>query len=424
MYQPLVFLILLGAGGGNAEGVLTLRECLESSVRHESVRVADHAVEGARAGLSAARALLGPSSSAEGTLLRNSQELTIDLPPSDPEQPPSILLFQPERTRMGELSLRQPIIEPRAWASVSAARSGVRRAESERGEALWEMRYQTVVQFYEVLRADALVEIARQAERRAKTHAETTRRFHENGRATETDVRRADVAVSEAASRLAEAQARADLARKRLSRITGVESVGRLESPKPPAVAPDTPLEEVVRHRPDLIRSRASVDQAEKGVRLVGAEFWPSLSVAGQYIWTDEPTSGADRTTWRALSTVSWPFFESGRRVAERRARLADVRQAAMQVEALEKEVALQIEEARSRLSTLEQTLGWSEQALALARETLEATTHRFEQGRASQTELVEAETELVSAENRRIELAYSRDLAIFTLLHVLGLPY
>lgn len=249
-----------------------------------------------------------------------------------------------------------------------------------------------------------------------ESERERTRQLLAEGRAARVQLLRAEASLSAAAADRAATAARLELARRELSRVTGlaVDSLAaeRLAPvPGPVAAAPDRALllEQARTASPGVTRARTVLEAARSSTREVRARFFPTLELAGRYA---QYGSGAGEFTgeWNAGVRLSYPVWAGGvrfralervaaeERVAEEELRLEEMGAAR------EVDVALTaLTSALARTAALQAAVEQSAEVARIERLALDA-------GAGMQTDYLAAEAQLLQA---RAGLAEARHAAI-----------
>jgi multidrug efflux system outer membrane protein len=182
---------------------------------------------------------------------------------------------------------------------------------------------------------------------------------------------------------------------------------------------------ELLLRRPDLVEAERRLAAADARVAVARAEMFPSISLTA-FLGSESAAlanlfSGGAAATWQVAAAVSQPIFAGGRLQA--RSDAARARERAALAEYLQ---AIRAAFGEVRTALVAQTRareGYeaeSERAAALA-ETLRLARLRYDNGIASQLEVLDAERGLLAARIARIEALRAHRAAVADLFRALG---
>jgi len=196
------------------------------------------------------------------------------------------------------------------------------------------------------------------------------------------------------------------------------------EMPGPPAIPSGLPSELLLR-RPDLVNAERQLAAANARIGVARAEMFPSISLTA-FLGSESAAlanlfSGGLAATWQVAAGVTQPIFAGGRLAARTDAAEARERAAVAQYQQAirgafgEVRTAL-IAQARARESYDAE----SARANAL-NETLRLARLRYQNGVASQLDVLDAERGLLAAQIARIEALRAHRAAVADLFRALG---
>jgi multidrug efflux system outer membrane protein len=196
------------------------------------------------------------------------------------------------------------------------------------------------------------------------------------------------------------------------------------ETPEAPAVPSGMPSELLLR-RPDLVEAERQLAAANARVAVARAERFPSISLTAFYGSESAALAnlfaGGSAATWQVAAGLTQPIFAGGRLAARSDAAKARERQALAQYEQAIRSAFGDVRTAlvaqmRSRESYEAETA----RANALT-ETLRFARLRYENGVASQLDVLDAERGLLAARSARIEALRAHRAAVADLFRALG---
>ena len=339
----------------------------------------------------------------------------------------------PERNLGVNAQLQVPIY------SGGAVRNGIAAAEERVDAGRADLRAtessvfsQAVAAYMDVLRTEALVELAaNQVEVLDVTFQSTNDRF-EIGILTRTD-------VAQAQSRLALARGDLETARANLinARETYIQVVGRapmdLEAPPPLPGLPETVGIAVVtalESNPDLIAAKSRAEAAGYDTDAAGAGRLPTVGFFANYDYSDffgslgGPVS-ADfvqrESTANAGIRITIPIFQGGLPAARQRQAGARESAALEQVIAIERSVIQQTRAAYSSWIASNAVIRSSQAAVEAAELSLEGVRAENSIGNRTIIDVLNAEQELLSARAQLVTARRNAYVAGFSLLAAMG---
>jgi multidrug efflux system outer membrane protein len=196
------------------------------------------------------------------------------------------------------------------------------------------------------------------------------------------------------------------------------------EAPGAPVLPAGMPSELLLR-RPDLVEAERSLALANARVAQARAEMFPSISLTA-FLGSESAAlanlfSGGQAATWQIAAGLTQPIFQGGRLQARRDA--ADARERAALTQ-YQQAIRSAFGEVRTALITQARAReGYdaeSARATALT-ETLRLARLRYQNGVASQLDVIDAERGLLQAQIARIDALRLYRLAVADLFRALG---
>ena len=235
------------------------------------------------------------------------------------------------------LVLRQPIFRGGAiGAGIRAARIYTLLADEQVSGVVQTVLFQTRSAYYDVLLARELAKVSEAdlaVARRTLSDAEKKRN---QGAATEFDVLRAQVEVSNVEAELIQRQNAFNLSKTTLLKTLGVSQESEVELSdrlQYQAAAPDLAqaVEKAFRRRPELRQAELGVRLQREAVAAARAGWWPRADLTASETYARPDPHSATRIEWgegwNAGVSVAWPLFDGFRtagRVRQERAKLEE----------------------------------------------------------------------------------------------------
>ena len=303
-----------------------------------------------------------------------------------------------------------------AKASLTAARYSSLAAEND-------ISYEVRRQFYNLVKAQKLLEVREESVERSKGQLERAESLYELGAVAKSDVLRAKVDLAQAELDLITVTNVVELEKVRLAKMMGLESDREI------SIESDLEFEEVdldrqhlpetaAANRPDLRAAAERLRAGQAGVRAAEGGQYPSFFGSFNWRWRDDefPNATSDfssRYTWDVAMGISIPIFDgmvTRGNIGEARAALTTRER---EYEEVRDVVELEIKEALIGLEEARQRIRLSEQQLESAQESYNLAEEQYEVGLGTILELTAAGVELTLAESQRVDAITDYKVAI-----------
>jgi outer membrane protein len=297
-----------------------------------------------------------------------------------------------------------------------AAEASLRAA---RNDVVYEVR----AAFFELCRAQELLQVAEESVRQFQTHLEQVRVFAEVGIRIRYDVTKAEVDLGNARlSRIDAANARMT-ARAALNQSLGLAEDPGFQvmagEPEPYAGTPEGLMAVARERHPELQVLQARERAASAAVDAAIASLYPSLRVGGDY-----GASGSQfplTWNWSMMARSALSLFTGWRQTAQVDAAVAALRAARSRVAEREQQIYLEIRRGLSSLDTAIERQGLAELIVREAQESLALVSERYRQGKASAIEVTDAQVALTGARSDRVKARFGRQTAVAQIQHAIG---
>lgn len=409
-------LLLALSFASRAQPLNSLQAVMDAAATQPAAQAAAFRSQAARAGARATwRGTWLPSLQVDGLAARVDNVSTVPTPVG------SFELGDEDLTEL-TVSLRQPLLD------LSAQRYGVRaaRLDAEAAELVAQRRARESgaaagVQYLSLLALDAeLHAIAAQSKSLAK-RVERVRAQADAGRALAADVLDIELAQARIAQQTVRLRARRQTVLQDLRRRTGSEPVPNRPS-SPPGKLPLVSAEQAEAQRADLLALARTTQAADNKQAQSRAGALPTLGASLSYLRSDGSPIMPEEDTRIGVS-LNWEPFSSGRRAAQ--ASAAAYQRDAADADYREARAGLRVQLAQAEgdfqsavaLATLAQS------ALASAKSTLQTRGARFEAGRATIDDVLDAEARLAEQTALAASAEYQQWQALINYRLAAGLP-
>lgn len=272
--------------------------------------------------------------------------------------------------------------------------------------------------FFRVLGQKALLEALEFSRKAMQGHLDRVRLLLEGKKAARVDLLRSEVRVAEIERQLVREQGELEVLRQALAARCGWEhekpfpAVAGELAPVPFVEVVESGVAKALANRPDHRAMLAAVQAQERTVQATRAGGQPALSLQGSIgrRWAPTPIGGGGNSAQdvdlglvRLQATV--PFFGEADRikakVEEERARAEALRQ---RLAGLEQAIRLDVTSAHSRATAARQQIEVAAKAVEHAEESLRIEQEKYEQGRGTIVDVLDAQAALLTAQTGRLQ--------------------
>ena len=330
-----------------------------------------------------------------------------------------------------DFSVRQNLINLSDWADLGQARHLLNSARMGYENWKQETEYTVVAQFYSLLKAIKLAEVAQESLELSKEQLRKAENLEAQGAGTRADVLKAKVRVSESSLELITATNRVDVEKARLLSVMGLpwtEGINISEELEVNLAEPDSAAlwRSAMENRPDLRQGtflKAAAKSAQTSAR---ASRLPSISGSFAYSWSgdhapDERSIVDKDYYWSVGARLSIPLFDGLYTKSRIRATSADYLKQQVEYEELKQQVALDLKEALLQYREARQRYIASQEGVEAADEDYRLSQEKFQLGSGTMLELITAEVSRVRAISSFIDAQSDMKIAEALLKKVSG---
>lgn len=420
----ILLVLCLAARTAGAQPVVTLEEASARALAsHEQLRAAAAERERAAVAPWRAYAAFGPSIREVGSYRRETEEITF------PTGGLAIAGFNPvvlaQDVLRSALEVGQPLYTHQFWGLRDIGKAEVQRSDDAYRAAQQDILLAVAAAYYDTLRAQTLLDVARATQRLADTEIDHADARLQAGDALKSDVLRARSEHARADERVAESTGQLEVSRDRLRRLAGLDDAFQVVEPTPlrSAYPSAEPLVATAATRnPDLRQREAALEAARGEARRRVAALYPTLGVQFDYQNLNNESFADRNDFWTLMVRAQLPLVEAGG------ARWLDVREQHAVVSKLEAEVAgfrrdlaVDVRRAWVTAHTLETRRAAAEQTVAFASETYQMLSEQYSAGVATNLDVLSALTTLDDARSNVASLRYAHAVSLVQLERVTG---
>lgn len=391
---------------------------------NHDLRIAVTRVEQSRAVAKQAKAQLLPHAGYEGDISRGRNEFLGSPNPAGPTG---------ARTGDAAFAALSASWEVDLWGRIRRLNESARASFLATEEARRGVRISLVAEvaqaYFELLELDLRLQIAiRTTESFKESSRIFSQRFNAGG-ASKLDTSRAEAALASTAANVPDIERQILLKENQLSVLLGqnpgpIVHTSKLEEqilpPEVPAGLPSALLE----RRPDIRQAEQNLRSANAQVGVSVAEFFPKIGITtfmGKVSPELSAFSAGTANTWSALGSVSGPLFQGGALVGQYREAKAKCEEARLRYEQIALTAFRDVADSLVTREKLEGIRSEQERAVKAYTQAVQLSMQRYTDGKAAYFEVLEAQQQLLPAENSLARTDLNRLLVIVQLYKALG---
>ena len=276
---------------------------------------------------------------------------------------------------------------------------------------------------YELLKAKTLLDVQKDAVKRSEEQMNMAKARYDLGSASLSDYLKAKVQLGNDNLTLITAENSLKLAQANLNNDLGID----LDPPVDVSAELgyqklNVDLHQVIQQRlgvhPEIRKVEALVNQAKSGINMARSTLLPSISLDGNYSWSDgrTPDSWSNwkvNDSWRIGITVGLNIFDGFQSIANIQRGKANLRSTEESLEQKKRDVELEIRQSYLAVKEAEQKIEVTQEALKAAEQDLKLTQEKYNLGAASMLELLDAGVSYKTVKNNEVNALYDYNLAI-----------
>ncbi len=305
--------------------------------------------------------------------------------------------------------VRQPLFAGGAiFENYALSRLGVDIADFETQARTQDTILRVKTAYFSLLKAERVLEVARQSEALLKAHLDNTQGFYDVQMIARNDLLRAEVELANGRKYALQAANAVEMARSQFNivlrrPINAAAEVRDTMNALPPVPSLDACLAEAERSRPEIKAAQLKVRQSRSAVNIARSEFYPSLNAVGHFQrYGDKPdvagTLYQDKESWYVSAAASWTFWEWGRTKDRVDAGKARANQMEYALADIRDQVRLEVKRSWLELKDAEGQVGVTVKAIAQAEENFRISQERYKEQVGTATEVLDAQTLLTRA--------------------------
>jgi multidrug efflux system outer membrane protein len=283
--------------------------------------------------------------------------------------------------------------------------------------------------YFELLELDLRLEIARRNVQAFEGSRKIFQERLEGGTASRLETARAEGALAATAATIPELERRMAIQENEIHLLLGsapgpIPHPGTLlEQTIPPTVPAGLPSE-LLERRPDVLQAEMAVRAANAKIGIAMAAFFPKIGLTTLLGRVSSPlddfTSGR-MNVWSAAASLAGPIWEGRGLRAQKLQAVAAWEQARIEYEQAALSAFRDVSNALITREKLETVRDRQMEAVKAFQDAVEVSQQRYMAGKSGYFEVLEAQQQLVPAENALAQTELDRRLVIVQLYHALG---
>lgn len=280
--------------------------------------------------------------------------------------------------------------------------------------------------YLQALRAQELVVIQLAVRTSIAERLDKTKVMFDAGSVPQFDVLRLENTLVQADRNLVDAQLAADLAKRSLMNLMGMDDETSFDLQAPAAMtdalAEDSALvQRALKERPELDATSAQIQAYLALEDQAKTLYAPTLALSAQQTYIVGTGGSSDSKSTLALINLSIPLYDSGSSRANRDAARANTVDAEISKEQLSLGIVLQVRAALTNLNSARASLVLAENSLTLAREALRLANLRYDEGAGLLVDVLVAINDERAAAAGVADARFAQRLALAELQRALG---
>ncbi|MBN1380078.1 MAG: TolC family protein [Deltaproteobacteria bacterium] len=326
--------------------------------------------------------------------------------------------IQPSTVVMGtkdnfnwSLDARQPIFAGGGiMANYEVNKLGVDISRLEERFTISDIVLAVKTAYYNILKANKLMELAEQSVAQLEAHRNTAKNFYTVGLIPRNDLLRAEVELANGRQMLVKAKNNVQLAKAKLNSLLHFDI-------NAPLVVEDIlyyikfdeslidSMKRAMENRMEIRVYTLKVEQARKLVSLARSNYFPTVSIAGNYTKYGDTAgvSGSpyqDEKSWRIMAIANWNFWEWGKTKYRVDSGISRENQMVHALNMLKDQVKLEVKNDYLFLREAEKQIQAAEKSIEQAEENFRIVKERYHERMATTTDVIDAQTLLLKAKS------------------------
>jgi len=329
------------------------------------------------------------------------------------------------------LMVTQPVFEGGAIsAQMNAAKLFSLLTDQTVRAAVQDVVYAAEHAYYDVLLSQHLVEISTDAVRSAQAHLDSVKQRRAGGVASDFDVLRGEVELSNFQAELIQNKNAINVAKAGLIKVMGVSQdsdfiLSDELSFVPSQVTMEQAVEAVYRNRPDLLGKEFDIRLQKEQLQIARSRYLPVISGYYSNNWSKpDPHNRMEIEwghAWQTGVTATLPIFDGFAREGEIIQQKARIKQAQVDLIDAEETALFELTKAQLSIENAAEFVESQRLNLTRAKEGLRLAEVGYREGTNTQVEMIDAQAALTTARVNYYQAIYSHIIAKLDLQKAMG---
>lgn len=331
------------------------------------------------------------------------------------------------------LTLGNVAWEPDIWGRIrrlnESARAQYLSTEEARRGVMLSLTSSVAQSYFELLGLELQLQIAKET---AASFGETLKLFsqrYEGGVASKLDTSRAEAAQAAAAAVVPEYERQIVLKENQISVLIGANPEPILHTTKllDEVVPPEIPVglpSDLLERRPDVLSAEQQVRAANAQVGVAIANFFPRFGLTALVGQASTPLSqitSSNGNIWSIAGNFTGPLYQGGALTAQKRQAVAAWEQSKLQYEQAALNAFTDVSNALVSRQKFEAIRAEQVRSVAAYQEAVAVSLQRYNAGKASYFEVLDAQLQLYPAQNSLAQTEINRRVIFVQLYLALG---
>jgi outer membrane protein len=407
------FLVSIGcclaqATSEGSDKALTLQDCIQTALQNNyDIRISRNNVSSAKLRETSSKSGYYPKISADSTLFTAaSDNNTI-------ENGTDISVYQ----NVYDGGLRE--------ATVKGAKYDALQSELNMARLEQTLRYNVSKAYYEVLRAKKMADVADASVKYNEALKAEIQSKLDVGSAAQVDILPVEAQLASSKVSLLSAQnsvrtALIDLQNQMGQKVDHNFDVQDIDAPIDYKIDTiEASVGAALNMRPDIFQYKAATESAKAAEKIAAIALYPRPSISAQYQTRIANGGSIDETT--VMGGLSFDIFDGGSNKAAYKEAQNTTKNAAIQEDQIQKDIAADVENAYLNLMDAKERLTAADISLAAANENYRAQQERYAQGLGITLDLLNAEVQVTTAESDSVQAKYDYCIAAAQMDYAIG---
>ncbi len=378
--------------------------------------------------IQSAWSMLLPNLSADGSIIRNKNEINISFPQFDPATGAIIgmdsITMQEKWQKHFGVTANITLFNARSIPLIKMAYNIVDQTDLKTLIAKNNLLFAVTSAYYQIADLKKLIGVFQENITIANEFLRMAKGRMAAGQSTKIDVMRANIKKLDAQKQLDDAIDSYETAKNSLAFLLGINGEYRLEDPKD-ILTDRQSIDELtkiaIKNRAEIKDAKLSVEIAEHSRRETLTKWIPKFDATWKVNMNSAAGFSGDKVNWMLIFGAKWSILEGGGRLAELKKRKSKIRVASNNLDQTILDIKKDVDKNYRKTISKKRNVDVSEQTVELANENHKMISAQYQVGMASSLDLMDAATELA---RKKIALVLARlqyDLSLLVLKNTIG---